>query len=40
MKDGGGDYTEEFRIDTGVPGHDKQPVFTEASCKSQSPRLA
>ncbi|KAL5516627.1 hypothetical protein EMCRGX_G002011 [Ephydatia muelleri] len=28
--DGGGDYTEEFatyRIDTGVPGHDNQPVF-------------
>eukprot|EP00731_Ephydatia_muelleri_P031439 Em0022g953a len=27
---GGGDYTEEFatyRIDTGVPGHDNQPVF-------------
>ncbi|KAL5481788.1 hypothetical protein EMCRGX_G022029 [Ephydatia muelleri] len=29
-KDGGGDYTEEFathRIDTGLPGHDNQPVF-------------
>ncbi|KAL5489552.1 hypothetical protein EMCRGX_G018657 [Ephydatia muelleri] len=29
-EDGGGDYTEEFatyRIDTGVPGHDNQPVF-------------
>ena len=29
-KDGGGDHTEEFathRIDTGVPGHDNQPVF-------------
>ncbi|KAL5509418.1 hypothetical protein EMCRGX_G004788 [Ephydatia muelleri] len=29
-QDGGGDYTEEFatyRIDTGVPGHDNQPVF-------------
>ncbi|KAL5506825.1 hypothetical protein EMCRGX_G008570 [Ephydatia muelleri] len=27
---GGGDYTEEFatyRIDTGVPGHDNQPIF-------------
>ncbi|KAL5500010.1 hypothetical protein EMCRGX_G011500 [Ephydatia muelleri] len=27
---GGGDYTEEFatyRVDTGVPGHDNQPVF-------------
>eukprot|EP00731_Ephydatia_muelleri_P000691 Em0001g691a len=30
LEDGGGDYTEEFatyRIDTGVPGHDNQPVF-------------
>ncbi|KAL5474652.1 hypothetical protein EMCRGX_G026634 [Ephydatia muelleri] len=30
--DGGGDYTEEFatyRIDTGVPGHDNQPVFLD-----------
>eukprot|EP00731_Ephydatia_muelleri_P002714 Em0001g2714a len=30
LRDGGGDYTEEFathRIDTGVPEHDNQPVF-------------
>ena len=30
QSNGGGDYTEEFathRIDTGVTGHYKQPVF-------------